>query len=367
MAYYLDLFSPETHARFSESDRSVSGFRIRQRHAAAKIKPGDKLVCYLTRVSRWIGLLEVQSNSFEDAAPIFMVDQDPFVVRFKVGPAVWLFPEQGIPIHDNSVWSSLSLTRDRSPDTSSWTGFFRSSLNQIPDADGKFLELRLIEQAKVNKPYPLSEIDRKALAPHVAKRPEGAVTVTVPDDAEEVEQPEDEIHPRESIKIQAMLSRIGATMGCRIWVPANDKAAVLAEWPDGNQAVLQELPLNYDKTTLDTIERIDVLWIKGRSIVRAFEVEHTTAIYSGILRMADLISLQPNMEIKLHIVAPEARKWKVLREIKRPVFSLLEGRPLAKTCTYLSYDNVREIAGLPHLAHTHDSVLDEYCEEAVDE
>jgi hypothetical protein len=39
--------------------------------------------------------------------------------------------------------------------------------------------------------------------------------------------------------------------------------------------------------------------------VRAFEVEHTTAIYSGLLRMADLLSLVPNMDIKLHIVAPE--------------------------------------------------------------
>lgn len=49
MAYYLDLFSPETHERFSASDRSVSGFRVRQRNAAAKLRPGDKLVCYLTR------------------------------------------------------------------------------------------------------------------------------------------------------------------------------------------------------------------------------------------------------------------------------------------------------------------------------
>lgn len=118
-----------------------------------------------------------------------------------------------------------------------------------------------------------------------------------------------------------------------------------------------------DETTLDTIERIDVLWLKGRSIVRAFEVEHTTAIYSGLLRMADLLSLQPNMDIKLHIVAPEARKAKVFDEIKRPVFSLLERRPLSKTCTFLSYDSVREIAQLPHLAHVSDTILEEYAEE----
>jgi hypothetical protein len=94
--------------------------------------------------------------------------------------------------------------------------------------------------------------------------------------------------------------------------------------PEHHAAISEHLPLNYDNTTLDTIRRIDVLWLRGRAIVRAFEVEHTTAIYSGILRMADLAALQPNMDIKLHIVAPESRREQVFREISRPVFTLLE-------------------------------------------
>lgn len=73
--------------------------------------------------------------------------------------------------------------------------------------------------------------------------------------------------------------------------------------------------------TIRTIEQIDVICLKRRAIVRAFEVEHTTAVYSGILRMADLLALQPNMDINLHIVAPGARREKVFQEIQRPVFS----------------------------------------------
>jgi predicted RNA-binding protein len=367
MAYYLDLFSPDTHARFTASGRTISGFRVRQRNLAARVKPGDKLLAYLTRLSRWVGVLEVTSAVFEDGSPIFTEEDDPFVVRFKVKPVVWLTPEQGLPIHDKAIWPNLSLTRDHSQETSRWTGFFRGSLNHLTDADGEFLEQQLIAQQNAPKPYPLTDHDRKALAPLFAKRPEGAISVTVPDDAEDENEEEVTVHPRESIKIQALLGRIGATMGFKVWLPANDRGAVLGEWHGGKGAVVDTLPLNYDTTTLDTIERIDVLWLKDRSIVRAFEVEHTTAIYSGLLRMADLISLQPNMAIKLHIVAPDSRRTKVLHEIKRPVFSLLEGRPLAKTCTYLSYDSVNEIAALPHLSHVNDSVLDEYAEEAGDE
>lgn len=363
MTYFLDLFSPETQDRFSASDRSVSGFRIRHRAMAARVRPGDVLVCYLTRLSRWTGLLRVETPAFEDASPRFAAQGDPFVVRFKVTPVVWLSPDAGIPIHDDAVWTRLSVTRNHPKTGSTWTGFFRTSLNRLSDEDGAFLEQLLLEQQRQPQPFPLTPEDRRALAQRVVRRAEGAIAVSVPDDADPSED-----HParevRESIRIQALLARIGGTMGLKIWVPANDRAAVVRELAGDANSFVSELPLNYDETTLDTIERIDVLWLKGRSIVRAFEVEHTTAIYSGILRMADLLSLQPNMDIRLHIVAPETRRGKVLDEIRRPVFSLLERRPLSKTCTFLSYDSIREIGELPHLAHVSDSILDEYAEEA---
>jgi hypothetical protein len=151
----------------------------------------------------------------------------------------------------------------------------------------------------------------------------------------------------------------------RIWIPANDRNKVLELVPaDLRDAFLDTLPLNYDDATLDTVKQIDVLWLKGRAMARAFEVEHTTAIYSGLLRMADLLALQPNMQIKLHIVAPEERLEKVRREIKRPVFSLLEHGPLYEKCTFLSYDDVQAIVDMKFLSHMSDTVLDEYAERA---
>ena len=104
---------------------------------------------------------------------------------------------------------------------------------------------------------------------------------------------------------------------------------MLQEWKGDHGALLDRLPLNYDDVTLKTVERIDVLWLKSRSIRRAFEVGHSTSIYSGLLRMADLLALQPNMDIRLHIVAPEDRRDKVFAEIRRPVFSLLDLFPRA--------------------------------------
>lgn len=366
MAHFLNLFSPETYDAFSKSDRSISGFRISRKRAADYISVGDKFVCYMTKLSRWVGVLEVESDWFQDNSPIFEPENDPFIVRFKVRPLVWLEPEKAIPIHQDEVWRALSFTRNHDKSTSTWTGRLRSSLGRLSDKDGAYLEQRLMKQSTEGVIYELDEQDQRKLTTHQVRRPEGIVSVSVPDDAETIAKPLDVIpdEARASTKNQALVAQIGAQMGFKIWIPKADRGAVFKEWRKEDRPVLDMLPLNYDETTLRTIEQIDVLWLKGRSIVRAFEVEHTTSIYSGILRMADLLALQPNMDIKLHIVAPIERREKVFQELRRPVFSLLERGPLSESCTYLSYDSVRDLSREKHLTHLSDSVLEEYAEEA---
>ena len=161
--------------------------------------------------------------------------------------------------------------------------------------------------------------------------------------------------------MQAVLARIGAEMGFRIWVPPNHRQSILQQVPVTlHEAFLSQLPLNYDDVTLKTIEQIDVIWLRNRSMARAFEIEHTTAIYSGLLRMADLLALQPSMNIRLHIVAPDDKETKVLREIKRPVFSLLDRGPLYESCSYLPYSAVQQIAQMGHLRHMNDTLIAEF-------
>ena len=124
MTYYLDLFSPETHRAFSLSSRAVSGFSKRQRGVADGVILGDKLICYITRISRSVSVLEVTSPAFEDATPIFFEKNDPFVVRFAVKPLVWLDDlRQAIPIHEEKVLGDpLHKTKDYDPHGKTSTG-----------------------------------------------------------------------------------------------------------------------------------------------------------------------------------------------------------------------------------------------------
>ncbi|WP_353932068.1 EVE domain-containing protein [Okeanomitos corallinicola TIOX110] len=367
MAYYVNVFSPDTYEAFSKSPRDIAGFRKNRQKAADKIQVGDKLICYMTKLSRWIGVLEVQSECFSDDTSIFVPkdEPDPYVIRFKVKPLAWLPKEKTIPIHDNRVWDHLSFTKNVDKNSSLWTGKIRNSLNELKDNDGHFLEQLILDQVDKQEVFEIDEVEYQKLITHRIHRLEKVVSVTIPQDTEsEIESSVNHPEVRESIKIQSLLASIGSQMGMKIWLPRSDRNAVLTEWKNKDQVLLDVLPLNYDETTIKTIEQIDVLWLKGRSIVRAFEVEHTTSIYSGILRMADLLALQPNMNIKLHIVAPPERRDKVFQEIRRPVFSLLDVAPLSERCTYLSYESVQELAREKHLSRLLDSVLDDYAEEA---
>jgi hypothetical protein len=213
--------------------------------------------------------------------------------------------------------------------------------------------------------YPIDEKDYKKFVQHTVRTENQVISVSVPEDEEKDDKTDIEktVSPLESTRIQAKIAELGEQLGMKIWLPRSDRMRVTELWKPEEGTLLDLLPLNYDNTTLKTIEQIDVIWLKGRSIKRAFEIEHTTSIYSGILRMADLLALQPNMDINLHIVAPIERREKVFVEIKRPVFSLLE-KPLSESCTYISYDAVEELFKLKHISEYKDTILDQYSEDA---
>ena len=372
MAYFLDLSTPETWLAFREKGATVTGFRERHRRLASeRVRHGDIFLCYLTRLSRWCGVLEAESEAYYDDSPIHD-DLDPFTVRFRVKPIVMLEPESAIPIYDDKVWSRLTITNQYKRGTPFWTGFFRGSLNTIEEGDGSYLVELLKKQQSNPESYPLTDRDKRRLAPKRKVRTvDGEVEVEVPDDEDDASLEPELVEPtpapdsRESIQVQAKVAQIGAEMGFLIWVPRSDKARVLELIPTTmHEKFLELLPLNYDDTTLRTVEQIDVLWLKGRSMARAFEIEHTTAIYSGLLRMADLLALQPNMDIHLHIVAPPEKRERVLREIRRPVFSLLERGPLYEQCSFLSYDSIALLAETQHISHMSDTIIAEYEESA---
>jgi hypothetical protein len=112
MAYFIDLFSPETHDAFTRSPRDISGFRLRHKNMAQRIKAGDVFVCYLTRLCRWFGLLEVIEGPFINDKPIFVPRERSLRGAIPSAHRRVLDIEKAIPIHDDAIWTGLSFTRE---------------------------------------------------------------------------------------------------------------------------------------------------------------------------------------------------------------------------------------------------------------
>jgi hypothetical protein len=146
--------------------------------------------------------------------------------------------------------------------------------------------------------------------------------------------------PTEHDEMQWRLIRLGQLARCDVWVPRNDQAKQY----EGNQ--FREHVLREFHQALDvprSIENIDVVWKFGPySIKSAFEIEHSTSVYSGILRLSDLRAEAPNSNYPLFIVAAENRKRKVFDELRRPTFSGPCLR-LNEVIRFLGYDRLREI------------------------
>jgi hypothetical protein len=68
-----------------------------------------------------------------------------------------------------------------------------------------------------------------------------------------------------------------------------------------------------------------------------------------VLRMSDLVALQPGISIRMFIVAPEARREKVRAEIHRPIFSLALSKPLHQRRRFISIENLRKLEQVPEI------------------
>ena len=331
--YWLDLFTGSTWQEFIDAGANVSGFSATRAKAVEKIRPGDYLLCYLTGVSRFVGVLEVTSKPFVDSAPIW--GEGAFPRRVNVRPLVMLRPETGIPILD--FRGTLSIFRDLETSPNAWTGHLRAAPTRWSPEDGEAV-VAAVFAAKENP------VERPVDAAKLARRPRGLKTrlgtVTVPA-GEEADSPPAAAEVTEHTEIQHLLLRLGSEMGFSVWVARNDRGRL---YNGGKLAdlfkVKETLPLQFDEGTTRTIELIDVLWLKGNAIIAAFEVESTTSIYSGLLRMSDLLAMQPNLNIPLFIVAPDERRPKVIDEVNRPTFSRLTP-PLVQVCRYIAFSALR--------------------------
>jgi len=130
------------------------------------------------------------------------------------------------------------------------------------------------------------------------------------------EKEEEDLHT----EMQYHLLKIGQSLGYDVISASNDRSRC----HDGNKfsfISLDEFPdIGVDRETNNTIALIDVIWFQAgtNQIAGAFEVEKSTSIYSGILRLTDLYFSFPEDPSLLFLIIPDDREKELVMQLSRP-------------------------------------------------
>jgi hypothetical protein len=141
---------------------------------------------------------------------------------------------------------------------------------------------------------------------------------------------------REHLRIQLEIADWGIRQGYRVCVAKNDLSAVKGKL----QKVLNEMPRFHNKDVIVLAERIDVAFFdKDRDILtHAFEIEHSTGVTSGLVRLNDIAETYPSESVKFYIVSSESNRDKFEREMVRPTFKQLR----KCNCEFREYQQIEE-------------------------
>lgn len=121
-------------------------------------------------------------------------------------------------------------------------------------------------------------------------------------------------------EIIAVLAEAGEALGHKIWIGKKEQTGfaegIIGTKKNLKSYVTADLSRASSIVDIDTVEMIDLLWMKSKNIIAAFEVESTTTMTSGLVRGSNLPA-----DVPKYLVIPEEREAQLKRKMKSPMFS----------------------------------------------
>jgi predicted RNA-binding protein len=162
--YWIVVGSPENFEIAARRGFDLFGFKSTRRRESGEMRPGDKLVFYLTGVKAFGGIASVASEAFEDHKKIFQSEKKPgedFPFRVKTKAEIVLNESQWLYVPD--YVPMLEFTRKGA--TKSWALFFQGNLHKISETDFKLLERDMRARSKAKAKAARPAASAKAPAP----------------------------------------------------------------------------------------------------------------------------------------------------------------------------------------------------------
>jgi predicted RNA-binding protein len=146
MTYWIVVGSAENYEIARARGMDLFGFKSTRRRESSEMKPGDKLIFYLTGVMRFGGIANVESEVYEDHTPVFKSEKKPdedYPYRVKASADTLLDEPQWLDVKEYGT--RLEMTRRRGEH---WRLAFQGNLHKISDDDYKMIADDVAEAAK---------------------------------------------------------------------------------------------------------------------------------------------------------------------------------------------------------------------------
>src|SRR3990172_773167 len=76
-SYWIVVGSPENFEIARQRGCDIFGFKSSRRRESSQMRPGDKLIFYLTGIMKFGGIATVGSECYEDHTPVFKSEKKP--------------------------------------------------------------------------------------------------------------------------------------------------------------------------------------------------------------------------------------------------------------------------------------------------
>lgn len=141
-SYWVQVFSVATWQRFLDVGSGVTGFRDRRWKHIQTMQKGDFVLCYLSGLSKWVGVLEILATPYLDLTPIW--DEELFPCRAEVKLVSALPVDHAVPIRD--LREQLSIFKVKN-----WSLYLVISPSKWKTTDGEAVVAAINEAQKMKK------------------------------------------------------------------------------------------------------------------------------------------------------------------------------------------------------------------------
>jgi predicted RNA-binding protein len=147
---WIIVGSPDNFAATRSLGFTIQGIKSRHRKKAESMRPGDRIVWYITGVKAFAGYATITSSSYEDHTPIWKSrdpkkDAEDYPYRVKIQPELVLEDGDFIPAEP----VARLMTYVAKWPAANWTLAFQGNVHKIDDDDFELIATALREASAV--------------------------------------------------------------------------------------------------------------------------------------------------------------------------------------------------------------------------